>query len=163
MEFQDVMAQRHSVRAFTDQPVSDALLNELLARASGAPSWSNTQPYQIAVARGEVLESLRRELPERFDQLMALQRAPMVKKLKALVTKKGMPDGDYRPVVKYPDDLQPRRVATGHGLYGKTSRPATSRWRRISVSLMRQWRFLCLCTKAWGSTAHWMRGFFYRA
>ena len=117
MEFQDVMAQRHSVRAFTDQPVSDTLLNGLLARASGAPSWSNTQPYQIAVARGEVLESLRRELPERFDQLMALQRAPMVKKLKALVTKKGMPDGDYRPVVKYPDDLQPRRVATGHGLY----------------------------------------------
>ena len=53
MEFQDVMAQRHSVRAFTDQPVSDALLNGLLARASGAPSWSNTQPYQIAVARGE--------------------------------------------------------------------------------------------------------------
>ena len=64
MEFQDVMAQRHSVRAFTDQPVSDTLLNGLLARACAAPSWSNTQPYQIAVARGEVLESLRRELPD---------------------------------------------------------------------------------------------------
>lgn len=117
MEFREAVAQRHSVRAFSDQPVSDNLLEELLATATCAPSWSNTQPYQIAIARGEVLESLRAELPQRFDRLMALQRAPMAKKVLAWLQRKDLPDGDFPPVQDYPADLQPRRVATGYGLY----------------------------------------------
>ncbi|EKF75540.1 nitrobenzoate reductase [Alcanivorax hongdengensis A-11-3] len=118
MEFRDVLQQRHSVRAFSDKPVSEALLTELLEQATrGAPSWSNTQPYQIAIARGPVLESLREELPPRFDKLVALQRAPMLSKVMAWLRKDGVPDGDFRPVVDYPADLQPRRVATGRELY----------------------------------------------
>ncbi len=117
MEFRDVIRARHSVRDFTDQPVSQEQLQALLEAATTAPSWSNTQPYQIAIARGAVLESLRAELPPRFDKLMALQKAPMAKKVLAWLRRDGIPDGDYRPVVDYPADLQPRRVATGHGLY----------------------------------------------
>ncbi|MEQ3776129.1 nitroreductase family protein [Alcanivorax sp. IL3] len=117
MEFRDVIRARHSVRAFTDQPVSNDQLQALLEAATTAPSWSNTQPYQIAIARGGVLESLREELPPRFDKLAALQKAPMLKKALAWLRKDGIPDGDFRPVVNYPEDLQPRRVATGHGLY----------------------------------------------
>lgn len=117
MEFSEVIRARHSVRAFTDQPVSDDQLQALLNLATTAPSWSNTQPYQIAIARGKVLESLRQELPPRFDKLAALQKAPMVKKALAWLRKDGIPDGDFRPVVDYPEDLQPRRVATGRGLY----------------------------------------------
>ena len=117
MEFSDVIRARHSVRAFTDQPVSDDQLQALLNLATTAPSWSNTQPYQIAIARGKVLESLRQELPLRFDKLAELQKASMVKKALAWFRKDGIPDGDFRPVVDYPEDLQPRRVATGRGLY----------------------------------------------
>ncbi len=117
MEFNDVIRARHSVRAFTDQPVSDDQLQALLNLATTAPSWSNTQPYQIAIARGKVLESLRQELPLRFDKLAELQKASMVKKALAWFRKDGIPDGDFRPVVDYPEDLQPRRVATGRGLY----------------------------------------------
>lgn len=117
MDFSDVMAQRHSVRSFTDRPVEDDVLRRLLDIAVTAPSWSNTQPYQIAIARGDVLESLRNDLPQRFDRAAALQRAPMLKKAIAWLTRDGLPDGDFQPVLKYPDDLQPRRVATGHGLY----------------------------------------------
>lgn len=117
MEFNDVIRARHSVRAFTDQPVSDDQLQALLNLAATAPSWSNTQPYQIAIARGKVLESLRQELPLRFDKLAELQKASMVKKALAWFRKDGIPDGDFRPVVDYPEDLQPRRVATGRGLY----------------------------------------------
>ena len=117
MEFKDVMAQRHSVRAFTDQPVSDELLNELLATATSAPSWSNTQPYQIAVAKGAVLEDLRERLPPMFDDLVSLARGSKFKQLKAMVTKDGVPDGDFRPITDYPKDLQPRRNATGQQLY----------------------------------------------
>ncbi len=117
MEFKDVMARRHSVRAFTDQPVSEKVLNKLLSTAASAPSWSNTQPYQIAVAKGEVLEDLRQTLPPMFDELMDLAKGSKFKQLKAMVTKKGMPDGDFKPVTDYPKDLQPRRSATGYQLY----------------------------------------------
>lgn len=118
MEFADVMAARHSVRAFQDTPVPDALLEKVLAQAVTSPSWSNTQPYQLAVAHGPVLAQLRDELPRRFDQLAGLQKAPMLSKALAWLRRsEGLPDGDFPPVVNYPDDLQPRRVATGVGLY----------------------------------------------
>ena len=38
-------------------------------------------------------------------------------KLKLLATRKGLPDGDFATNFAYPADLQPRRRATGHGLY----------------------------------------------
>ena len=118
MEFIEALNARHSVRAVSDRPVPGPLLERLLARAATSPSWSNTQPYQIAVATGPVLEELGGELSRRFERLARLQRAPAWKKaLAALRRDPGLPDGDFRPVQRYPDDLQPRRVATGRGLY----------------------------------------------
>ena len=117
MEFREAMAQRHSVRDFADRPVEDEVLRSMLDIAVTAPSWSNTQPYQLAVAQGPVLEDLRGELPRRFDRAAALQRAPMLAKARAWLLRDGVPDGDFKPVLKYPSDLQPRRVATGRGLY----------------------------------------------
>ena len=38
-------------------------------------------------------------------------------KLKLLATRVGLPDGDFATNFEYPEDLQPRRRATGHGLY----------------------------------------------
>jgi nitroreductase len=118
MEFIDVLNARHSARAFTSEPIPEDRLQRVLERAAAAPSWSNTQPYQIALAQGAELNSLGDELSERFERLARLQRAPAWKKALAAVRRSSaLPDGDFRPVIKYPDDLQPRRVATGKGLY----------------------------------------------
>ena len=38
-------------------------------------------------------------------------------KFKLLATRRGLPDGDFPTNFEYPADLQPRRRATGHGLY----------------------------------------------
>lgn len=117
MEFQDVLCQRRSIRAFAPTPVAPELVEAVLADATTSPSWSNTQPYKVAVVSGAEVETLRQEFSERFQRLTALQRAPAWKK--ALGALKGgvMPDGDFRPILRYPEDLQPRRVATGVGLY----------------------------------------------
>ncbi|HAV70323.1 MAG TPA: nitrobenzoate reductase, partial [Alcanivorax sp.] len=118
MEFIDVLNARHSARAFTREPIPEDRLQRVLERAAAAPSWSNTQPYQIALAQGADLAALGDELSERFERLAPLQRAPAWKKALAAVRRSpALPDGDFRPVIKYPDDLQPRRVATGKGLY----------------------------------------------
>ncbi|MCH8543793.1 MAG: nitroreductase [Alcanivorax sp.] len=117
MEFSNVLQQRRSIRAFSDTPVPEEVIDALLTQALESPSWSNTQPYKVAVARGAQVETLRRALSERFARVSTLQRAPAWKKLAAAVRGGVLPDGDFKPILKYPSDLQPRRVATGHGLY----------------------------------------------
>ena len=49
MEFFDVIQKRHSIRAFTDQPVETEKMQQILAAASLAPSSGNLQAYEIYV------------------------------------------------------------------------------------------------------------------
>lgn len=117
MEFTDVLMSRRSTRAFADTPVSREQVEGLLGRALESPSWSNTQPYKVALAMGPQLEQLRRELSERFARATALQKSSLPKKIAGVLRGGVMPDGDFKPILKYPKDLQPRRAATGIGLY----------------------------------------------
>ena len=58
-----------------------------------------------------------KQLSGAFDTGRALQRGSALKKLTALITRKGMPDSDVDVPLEYPEDLQPARRATGFGLY----------------------------------------------
>ena len=52
MDLRAVIRARHMVRAFTDQPVAPALVDELIDLARRAPSAGNTQPWQFVVLEG---------------------------------------------------------------------------------------------------------------
>jgi nitroreductase len=115
-----IIASRRSVRDFLPTPIAPELLNAVLADAVHSPSWSNTQPYMIAVASGAVRDRLYAELTERFDTGMRAQRQGWLGKLKLLASangRKARPDGDFDTTAAYPDDLQPRRRDTGQALY----------------------------------------------
>ena len=113
----ELIRSRRSVRDFRPDPIPPTLLDAVLADARWAPSWSNTQPYRLAVASGDVKDLLKAELCERFDIAMKAQQRGMLGKLMLLATGHGLPDGDFATNFDYPADLQPRRRATGHGLY----------------------------------------------
>jgi nitroreductase len=49
MEFSDVIQNRHSVRAYTDDPVPEDVLVRILEAARKAPSASNKQPWKLVV------------------------------------------------------------------------------------------------------------------
>lgn len=116
MEFSEVLHRRNSVRAFRSRPVPRAQIEELLEEALYSPSWSNTQPYRVAVATGDTVAALGRELSGKYRRASALQSAPWWRK--PLMAMGGvLPDGDFRAPMKYPPELQARRVATGKGLY----------------------------------------------
>lgn len=115
--FSDLVRSRRSTRDFLPREVPEELLNKVLEDANWAPSWSNTQPYRVALASGDVRKRISSELCELFDAGMKAQKAGLLGKLRLLLTRHGLPDGDFSTLFKYPDDLQPRRVATGAGLY----------------------------------------------
>ena len=113
----DIIRTRRSVRDFLPDPIPPDLLEAVLADANWAPSWSNTQPYRIAIASGDLAQGLKGKLCARFDLAMKARQGGLWGKLKLLATRKGLPDGDFATNFAYPADLQPRRRATGHGLY----------------------------------------------
>ncbi len=67
MEFKQVVAQRHSVRDFTEQPVSRQELVDIVRTAQRAPSWVNSQPWRVYAATGTTLATIK----ERFAQKAA--------------------------------------------------------------------------------------------
>jgi nitroreductase len=97
MQLHEVLRARHSTRAFSTRRVDDALLRSLIEDAREAPSWSNTQPYRVAIATGALCETLRRDL------------------VTASTTRLPSPEAAWPS--QYPPVLQARRRATGYGLY----------------------------------------------
>ena len=60
MEFSQVVANRHSVRDFTDQPVSREDLVDVVRTAQQAPSWVNSQSWRVYAATGRTLEEIKK-------------------------------------------------------------------------------------------------------
>jgi nitroreductase len=116
--FARLVRERRSVRDFLPRPIPTEVLDAILADANQAPSWSNTQPYRVALAQGPLRDRLQAELTRRFDLGMAARRGGWWQRLMLLARGGVLPDGDFETDFEYPRDLQPRRRATGFGLYG---------------------------------------------
>lgn len=64
--FDDIVTSRRSLRAFLPQQVDAAELSAIFDVAQRAPSNCNSQPWVTHVVSGEKLDTLRKEMPERF-------------------------------------------------------------------------------------------------
>lgn len=67
----DVLNSRYCCRAFKPDPVSKETVLKILEAATRAPSWANTQPWEIYVATGEVLERLRQAYLKNLQEEVA--------------------------------------------------------------------------------------------
>jgi nitroreductase len=54
-----LLKDRFSCRAFLSQPVSRDVITRLLDMAQNAPSWCNSQPWQLHITSGEATERFR--------------------------------------------------------------------------------------------------------
>jgi nitroreductase len=64
MELQDAIQNRRSIRHFLPQSVPEETIREIAGRALWAPSWGNTQPWDIVIASGEALARFQKENKE---------------------------------------------------------------------------------------------------
>ena len=108
---------RRSIRDFRGDPVPEEVLQDVLADALASPSWSNTQPFRLAVATGEVRDRISDALCARYDEATRVRRGGLVARLGYALRHQGRPTGDIEVPLTYPADLQERRRATGYGLY----------------------------------------------
>jgi len=66
MNVSDALTTRRTIRAFKPDSIGRGLLVKILRPALHAPSWANTQPWEIFVATGEPLERLRKAYAEKL-------------------------------------------------------------------------------------------------
>ena len=64
MEIVEGIESRKSLRAFKSTPVPEAVIKDILRAASKSPSYTNTQPWEVAVVSGKKAEELAAVLLE---------------------------------------------------------------------------------------------------
>ena len=68
MDTMTCIKTRRSVRKFTDTPVSEDMIKELITVASYAPSWKNTQTTRYIAISGETKEKLAKNCCAEHNQ-----------------------------------------------------------------------------------------------
>jgi nitroreductase len=66
MDVTDALNSSYSTRAFKPDPVDKENITRILEAATCAPSWANTQPWEIFVAGGDGLNGLRNTYLENY-------------------------------------------------------------------------------------------------
>ena len=61
MEFASVIRGRRSIRAYKPEPVPEGVVREILDEARWAPSWRNTQVWNVWVLTGDALQRYKDE------------------------------------------------------------------------------------------------------
>ncbi|MGI6452196.1 MAG: nitroreductase family protein [Syntrophomonadaceae bacterium] len=79
MDTLECIKTRRSIRNFSDQPIHDNVLEELLEAVRWAPSWANTQCWELIVVKDpETKKQLAGLLAENNPATRAMTQAPVV-------------------------------------------------------------------------------------
>ncbi|HEB96511.1 MAG TPA: nitroreductase [Sedimenticola thiotaurini] len=99
MDVREALLTRKATRAYLDRPVEEEKIRRILDAARHAPSGTNTQPWQVAVVRGETKRTLQEAMEAAFRG-----------------GQKGEMDYQYYPV-KWEGPYRERRKACGLAMY----------------------------------------------
>jgi nitroreductase len=70
-----IVERRQSCRAFMPEPVPEKTIAAVLETAQHAPSWCNTQPWQLTITTGTATEEFRGEMLRHVDEEAARRPA----------------------------------------------------------------------------------------
>jgi len=68
MDVETAILKRKSIRAFKGDPVEEGLLWSVINLALKAPSWGNTQPWEVFVVTDQKLADLKKGFREKFER-----------------------------------------------------------------------------------------------
>ena len=116
-DFSAFLASRRSTRDFLSTPVPQEILEHILKDSLTAPSWSNTRPFKVAVASGEVRDRISTEFLSRWGVLSKIMRKGVLNKLRIIYSRYGLPTSNRSIAKPYPADLKPRAERVGREMY----------------------------------------------
>jgi len=116
-DFSQFLASRRSTRDFLPTPVPQEILEQILKDSLTAPSWSNTRPFKVAVASGEVRDRISSEFLSRWGVLSKIMRKGILNKLRIIFSRYGLPTSNRSIAKPYPADLKPRAERVGREMY----------------------------------------------
>jgi nitroreductase len=116
-EFSQFLASRRSTRDFLPKPIAPEVIEEILTDSLTAPSWSNTRPFKVAVATGDVRDRISEEFLSRWGVLSKIMRKGFLNKLRIIYSRYGLPTSNRSIAKPYPADLKPRAERVGREMY----------------------------------------------
>ena len=117
-EISPFLASRRSTRDFLPTPIPQNILDQILTDALTSPSWSNTRPFKIAVASGDVRDRISADFSERWASVARNTKRGWIGKLTLLLTRKGLPTSNRLVGKPYHSDLKPASMRLGAELFG---------------------------------------------
>lgn len=86
MEFSELVYARRTVRRFTQEPVSQVILEKIIRAGLAAPSPNNSSPWSITVVtNGEVIQKMRKSVDVKLDTMfphLKAEQKPTLEKIK---------------------------------------------------------------------------------
>jgi nitroreductase len=102
MDIRTAIKGRRSIRRFKSDEVPQDIIREILEESRWAPSWGNTQPWELYVVSGEILERLKEGNVKNMVEGVTQQ------------TEIPMPE-------KWPENLQQRSRGVGRSMFSALS------------------------------------------
>lgn len=116
-QISEFLASRRTTRDFLPTPVPQEIIDQILTDSLTAPSWSNTRPFKVAVATGEVRDRISSEFLSRWSVLSQIMRKGLRNKLRLIYSRYGLPTSNRSIVKPYVKELRPRAQRVGKELY----------------------------------------------
>jgi nitroreductase len=113
----EFLASRRSTRDFLPTPIPQEILDQILTDSLTAPSWSNTRPFKVAIATGDVKDRISNEFLSRWGVLSQIMRKGIKNKLRLIYSRYGLPTSNRTIVKPYVAELRPRAQRVGKELY----------------------------------------------
>lgn len=89
MELMDAIRNRRSIRKFTDQPLSEEQIEQLLEAVRWSPSWANTQAWEVVAVTEPATKQALADILVKNPATKATANAPVVFALAAKLEKSG--------------------------------------------------------------------------
>jgi nitroreductase len=116
-DFSQFLASRRSTRDFLSTQVPPEIIEQILKDGLTAPSWSNTRPFKVAVASGDIRDRISTEFLSRWSVLSKIMRKGIMNKLRIVYSRYGLPTSNRLIVKPYPSELKPRAERVGREMY----------------------------------------------
>jgi len=115
--FSSFAASRHTTRDFLSTPIPDEIIEEIIADGLTSPSWSNTRPILVAIAKGDVRDRLSEDFLSRWNAIKDFRGGGIIGKIKAILKRRGLPTSNWLVTKSHPKDLLPRSKKQGKDFY----------------------------------------------